>query len=58
MKLTAAQVAKLDALSTPQLAFPVNMLAMGPTIVNGGTTINGRSAPAWPMTPANDAERY
>jgi diketogulonate reductase-like aldo/keto reductase len=58
VSLTAAHIAKLDTLSTPQLPFPVNMLAMGATIVNGGTTINGRSAPAWPMTPANDAERY
>jgi aryl-alcohol dehydrogenase-like predicted oxidoreductase len=58
VSLTTAQIAKLDALSTPQLPFPVNMLAMGAAIVNGGTTINGRSAPAWPMTPASDAERY
>jgi aryl-alcohol dehydrogenase-like predicted oxidoreductase len=58
VQLTAEQVARLDALSTPKLPFPAQMIAMGAGIVNGGTTVNGRSAPAWPMTPANDAERY
>jgi aryl-alcohol dehydrogenase-like predicted oxidoreductase len=56
--LSTSEIAKLDALSTPSLPFPMNMLAMAPTFINGGTTINGLSAPAWPATPANDAERY
>lgn len=56
--LAAEQIARLDALSTPQLNFPAPMLGMVAALVNGGTTINGRGAPAWPMTPANDDERY
>jgi len=56
--LTPTQIAKLDALSVPHLAFPAQMLAMGAGIVNGGTTIDGRSAPVWPLTPASDEERY
>jgi hypothetical protein len=58
LTLTVEQIAKLDALSTPQLNLPAQMLAMGAAIVNGGTTINGKGAPAWPLTPANDDERY
>ena len=56
--LTAAHVAKLDSLSTPQLNFPAGMLSMVAPILQGGTTVNGVSAPAWAMTPATDAERY
>jgi aryl-alcohol dehydrogenase-like predicted oxidoreductase len=58
VRLTADHIAKLDALSTPQLPFPAQMLAMGGGIVNGGTTVNGRYVPAWVMTPATDDERY
>jgi len=56
--LTAAQVAKLDALSVPKLNFPADFIANGAAFVHGGTTINGRSAPIWPMSPATDEERY
>jgi hypothetical protein len=34
------------------------MAAMEASLMNGGTTVNGRFAPAWPATPANDAERF
>jgi aryl-alcohol dehydrogenase-like predicted oxidoreductase len=56
--LTADQITKLDSLSKPQLPFPANMAGMEQTIMNGGTSVNGRYAPAWPNTPANDDERY
>ncbi|HEX4420052.1 MAG TPA: aldo/keto reductase [Kofleriaceae bacterium] len=56
--LAAAQVARLDKLSTPTLPFPVTMAAMVPAIVHGGTSINGVQAPPWPNTPANDDERW
>jgi aryl-alcohol dehydrogenase-like predicted oxidoreductase len=56
--LTAEDIAKLDALSRPQLPFPANMAAMEAALINGGTSVNGRHAPAWQMTPANDDERY
>jgi aryl-alcohol dehydrogenase-like predicted oxidoreductase len=58
VKLTSAQVARLDALSTPRLNFPADMIANGAAFVHGGTTINGRAAPAWPLSPQSDAERY
>ncbi len=58
VRLTPEDIAKLDALSRPQLPFPANMAAMETAIINGGTTVNGRSGPVWPMTPANDAERF
>jgi aryl-alcohol dehydrogenase-like predicted oxidoreductase len=56
--LSAEQIAKLDSLSTPVLPFPANMAAMEPALMNGGTTVNGRYAAAWAMTPANDDERF
>ena len=56
--LSSAQLGRLDALSTPTLPFPMGMQAFEPALVNGGTTVNGRYAPAWPMTPASDDERY
>jgi len=58
LSLTPEHVARLDALSTPQLNFPAAFLANGAAFFHGGTTINGRSAPAWPMSPASDTERY
>jgi aryl-alcohol dehydrogenase-like predicted oxidoreductase len=56
--LTAAQVAKLDALSTPSLPFPVDMLGMVPAFAFGGTTINGQASQAWAQAPQNDDERF
>ncbi len=58
LTLTAAQIAKLDALSTPKLPFPMNMLGMAGSFINGGARINGQHQPAWPMIPANDKERH
>jgi aryl-alcohol dehydrogenase-like predicted oxidoreductase len=58
VSLAAAHVARLDALSTPALPFPCSMMAMVPVIINGGTSINGVQAPAWPNTPASDDDRW
>jgi hypothetical protein len=52
------KVAALDALSAPALDFPAGFLRVAGAFMNGGTTINGESAPAWPMAPKNDSERY
>ncbi len=38
-------MARLDELTTPTFGFPSNMLDMAPGIINGGTTVNGVSAP-------------
>jgi aryl-alcohol dehydrogenase-like predicted oxidoreductase len=58
VKLLPEQIEKLDALSKPTLNFPAEFLANGATFYHGGTTINGRSAPVWPMSPKGDEDRY
>jgi aryl-alcohol dehydrogenase-like predicted oxidoreductase len=58
VQLGAAHSARLDALSTPRLDFPAEFIANGGVYVHGGTTINGRAVPPWPMAPQSDAERY
>lgn len=45
VNLGANELARLDALTKPRLGFPHNMLELAPGIINGGTTINGVSAP-------------
>jgi aryl-alcohol dehydrogenase-like predicted oxidoreductase len=45
VKLTADDIAKLDALTQPKLNFPHNMLPMAPAIINGGASVNGVSMP-------------
>ncbi|OBH81894.1 aldo/keto reductase [Mycobacterium scrofulaceum] len=43
--LSADELARLDALTKPVFGFPNNMLQMAPGILNGGTSVNGVSAP-------------
>jgi len=45
VKLTADEIAKLDALTQPKLNFPHNMLPMAPAIIHGGASVNGVAAP-------------
>ncbi len=45
IKLTADEIAKLDALTQPRFGFPQSMLPMAPAILNGGTSVNGVSLP-------------
>jgi aryl-alcohol dehydrogenase-like predicted oxidoreductase len=56
--LTPAHLGRLDALSKPVLNFPASFIANGAAFFHGGTTINGRSAEPWPMSPKNDDERW
>jgi aryl-alcohol dehydrogenase-like predicted oxidoreductase len=56
--LQPAQVARLDALSTPKLNFPADFISNGAMFLHGGTSINGRTSPPWPLSPATDDERY
>jgi aryl-alcohol dehydrogenase-like predicted oxidoreductase len=58
VRLEATHMEKLDALSKPALNFPADFIANGAPILHGGTTINGRFAPAWPMSPEGDKDRY
>lgn len=56
--LTPAHVAALEAVSEPTLPFPANMLRFVGMFVQGGMTVNGLTAPTWPMAPKGDADRY
>ena len=58
VELAPAHREKLDDLSKPQLNFPAGFLENGPMFYYGGTTINGRSAPLWPLAPTGDDDRY
>ncbi len=49
VELTPEQIAKLDAMTKPAFGFPQNMAPMFPAIHNGGTTVNGVSAPLSPF---------
>jgi aryl-alcohol dehydrogenase-like predicted oxidoreductase len=49
LKLTADDLAKLDAVSKPTFGFPQSMQPMFAAIHNGGTTVNGVSAPLSPF---------
>lgn len=56
--LTSEHIAKLEALSKPKLNFPADFLANGAMFLHGGTTINGRSAQPWPLSPEGDGDRH
>ena len=56
--LSDAQVQALNAVSEPVLGFPAGMLKFVSMFTHGGLTVNGLTAPAWPMAPKNDSERY
>jgi aryl-alcohol dehydrogenase-like predicted oxidoreductase len=45
VNLTADEAARLNALTEPTFGFPHNMLGLAPSIINGGTTVNGACAP-------------
>lgn len=56
--LSPAHVAALDAVSEPVLPFPAGMLRFIGMFSQGGMTVNGVTAPAWPLAPASDADRF
>lgn len=56
VKLTAEQIARLDAASTPRLNFPADFLKGSWQASHGGLTINGESYPASAMASAADAK--
>ena len=58
LTLEPEQTARLDELSTPQLEFPHDFLEMVPMAIQGGTTINGRGAEAWPLGPKDENDRW
>ncbi|MCU1695446.1 MAG: Aldo/keto reductase [Mycobacterium sp.] len=56
--LTAEELARLDAITEPTLGFPQSMLPMAPSMINGGTTINGVSAPVSEFVLPEGAKPY
>jgi diketogulonate reductase-like aldo/keto reductase len=58
VNLTADELARLDALTKPRFGFPHNMLEMAPGILNGGTTVNGVSAPTSEYVMPKGAQPY
>jgi diketogulonate reductase-like aldo/keto reductase len=58
VKLSPAQLEKLDAVSKPKLNFPADFTQFVGSFAYGGTTIRGVEYPALPLAPRTDAERY
>lgn len=56
--LAPEHLERLNSLTRPTLNFPADFNANGMSFYHGGTTINGREAPIWPLSPKNDQERY
>jgi aryl-alcohol dehydrogenase-like predicted oxidoreductase len=56
--LTGEYLASLKAVSEPVLNFPAGMLKFVTMFTHGGMTVNGITAPAWPMAPRTDGERH
>lgn len=56
--LTAADHARLDALTKPSFGFPQNMEPMFPAIHNGGTTVNGVHGPLSPFVIGKDDKPF
>jgi hypothetical protein len=49
LKLSAAELGRLDALTKPTFGFPQSMQPLFPAIHNGGTSVNGVFAPTMPF---------
>jgi diketogulonate reductase-like aldo/keto reductase len=58
VELHPEQRRQLDDLTRPQLNFPAPFLENAGMFYQGGTTINGRSAPLWPLSPTGDTDRH
>lgn len=58
VRLPPEAVAALDEASKPSLDFPTDFVRASGTFKRGGTTVNGETAPPWPLAPKTDAERH
>jgi aryl-alcohol dehydrogenase-like predicted oxidoreductase len=58
VKLTAAELARLDALTKPTFGFPQSMAPIFPALHNGGTSVNGVAAPLTPFGVSKDDKVY
>jgi len=58
VKLAPAQVKRLDALSQPQLGFPMMFLSRAGSFMHGGISVNGDLAQPSPFAPKGDSPRF
>ncbi|MEL7485240.1 MAG: aldo/keto reductase [Planctomycetota bacterium] len=58
VSLSVDHTAKLDKASDMPQAFPHAFLQNIPTVIQGGTSINGDARQPWDMAPKNDDERW
>jgi aryl-alcohol dehydrogenase-like predicted oxidoreductase len=58
VNLTAQELARLNDLTQPTFGFPHNMVAMAAGILNGGTTVNGVTAPVSEFVMPEGARPY
>jgi aryl-alcohol dehydrogenase-like predicted oxidoreductase len=58
VQLSPAQVQRLDALSDPQLAFPMKMGGFADSFMHGGIKVNGDAPPTSPFAPRTDSPRF
>jgi aryl-alcohol dehydrogenase-like predicted oxidoreductase len=58
VKLTPAQVQRLDALSEPTLNFPAAMREVMDSFMHGGLSVNGVAAPPTPLARTADSPRF
>jgi aryl-alcohol dehydrogenase-like predicted oxidoreductase len=56
--LTAEEMARLDEITAPTFGFPQSMLPMAAALLNGGTTVNGVSAPVSEFVLPEGAKPY
>ncbi|HEY6455724.1 MAG TPA: aldo/keto reductase [Steroidobacteraceae bacterium] len=58
VKLSAEELARLDALTMPTFGFPQSMAPIFPALHNGGTSVNGIAAPLLPFGVAKGERIY
>jgi diketogulonate reductase-like aldo/keto reductase len=58
VKLAPEHLADLDEVSRPTLSFPAGFLEAAPVFMHGGLTVNGVTAPPWPLAPGPGSRRY
>jgi len=56
--LSAEQRAALEAVSAPQLPFPITFLRRAPGVFGGGTTVNGEPSQPSPQMPQRRGDHY
>jgi aryl-alcohol dehydrogenase-like predicted oxidoreductase len=58
VQLSPEQMARLDEVSKPTLAFPHEFLKFTVNNTQGGATVNGRPSEPWALAPKDDKERW